>query len=147
VLPYYDNNTNQFINDLYVGSDVLWIGTENGLYNLESNQLNKVSLFNHVSIKSLEGYIDGKLLIGTDNGLFIWNSTSVQVDRITHDSRNAYTLANNIIWRTYVDDKSNIWIGTETGFSIWRPQSKDKYFPIYAFANSNDGNNFYNIFH
>lgn len=146
VLPHYKIQSNQFVNALYVQDNILWIGTENGLYSLSSNTINKNLIFNNVSIKSLEGYQTDQLLIGTDNGLFIWKRDSSYYEKITHDSRNYFSLANNIIWRTFVDQKSNIWVGTEAGFSIWRPQSKEKHFPIYAFSPTNDGNNFYHIY-
>jgi signal transduction histidine kinase/ligand-binding sensor domain-containing protein/CheY-like chemotaxis protein/AraC-like DNA-binding protein len=146
VLPHYRIQSNQFVNALYVQDNTLWIGTENGLYSFSNNAINKNLIFNHVSIKSLEGYQTDQLLIGTDNGLFIWNRGGSYYEKITHDSRNYFSLANNIIWRTFVDKKSNIWVGTEAGFSIWRPQSKEKQFPIYAFSPTNDGNNFYHIY-
>lgn len=145
-LPDYKRQANQFVNSLFVMNDKVWIGTENGLYEYDKANVSKAAWSENIPIKTIVGYSQTQLLIGTDNGLFVLNPTTKSIEKIKHDSRNQLSLANNIIWRMFVDPQQNVWIGTDAGFSIWSPRHQEKSYPIYVFTNRNDGNKFYEIY-
>lgn len=51
----------------------LWIGTEGELICLRYGRAESIPLFQDNSVKSLAFDVDRNLLIGTDNGLYIYN--------------------------------------------------------------------------
>lgn len=76
---------------------------------------------------ALDGY--GQLLVGTDNGLYIYGEDS-PLQHIVHDSRNLQSLSNNIVWTVYADCERNIWLGTDYGISMARCKETLRYVPI-----------------
>ncbi|WP_437922149.1 hybrid sensor histidine kinase/response regulator transcription factor [Sphingobacterium sp. LRF_L2] len=148
-LPDYRNGSNQFVNSILTlpKTETTFIGTEYGLYvydNKDGN-LRKATVLQNHGIKSIIAKDANTLLIGTDDGLFVYRPLENKLSRIKHDSRNNHTLANNIVWSIYKDRSENIWVGTDLGFSLWAKQLVEKRLPIYQFTNSPDGNRFYKI--
>lgn len=95
-----------------------WIGTEGALYCADRSLQNfsKIEALNGNSVKCLDEDQDGNLYIGTDNGLYRMAMNS-SLEHFVHDSRNAATIPNNIVWTCYVDKWQNVWIGTDNGLS------------------------------
>ena len=95
-----------------------WIGTEGALYCADRSLQNfsRIEALNGNSVKCLDEDKDGNLYIGTDNGLYRMAMNS-SLEHFVHDSRNAATIPNNIVWACYVDKWQNVWIGTDNGLS------------------------------
>ena len=88
----------------------LWIGTEGELICLHYGRAESIPLFQDNSVKSLVFDVDKNLLIGTDNGLYIYNPTTGKHSHLFHDSRNSHSLSNNIVWSIFSDKDANIWL-------------------------------------
>lgn len=126
----------------------LWIGTEGELicYKLRYGQTESISLFQDNSVKSLVFDADKNLLIGTDNGLYIYNPATRRHTHLFHDSRNNRSLSNNIVWSIFSDRDSNIWLGTDNGVSLARNTHPYLFIPIWQLTNSGEGNLFYSVY-
>ncbi|MDR2058301.1 MAG: response regulator [Dysgonamonadaceae bacterium] len=163
-LPSDAKRSNQFVNVLLEDTlrKCIWIGTEGMLYKYIPNQ-NRVESFDHFrdnSVKSLA--IDrsvetqtevsigaqklGPLLVGTDNGLYVYNETNNSVQHIVHDSRNDKSLSNNIIWNIFSDREKNVWMGTDYNISLARRNQAFQLIPISQITGKGDGNRFHALF-
>ncbi len=147
-LPFASQKSNQFINSLLIDSlgECLWIGLEGGLlrYKLGDKSFETIDNLTHQSVKSLAFDGHHNLLIGTDNGLFVYDQNS-SVRHILHDSRSDGSLSNNIIWTLFVDRNQNIWFGTDFGISLSHYNQTLRYVTISDFTNTGEGNQFYSI--
>jgi len=148
-LPINRNKNNQFINALLEDTTrhCIWIGTEGNLlkYNLADGKTEQIEMVQDNSVKSLALDGDTSLLIGTDNGLFVYHE-SEPPRHILHDSRNLQSLSNNIIWSVFADRDKNIWLGTDYGISLSRGSRALQYVPIAQITGSGEGNLFYSLF-
>ncbi len=140
--------SNFFVNSLLYdeSKDIIWIGTEGELYtyNHKSDKIDHIEELSNNSIKTLVSDVENRLLIGTDNGLFVYENNTVR--HIKHDSRMSESLANDIIWALYKDYENNIWIGTDYGISLNIYNKYTSYIPVSAITGASDGNHFYSIF-
>ncbi len=148
-LPVNPQKNNQFINVLLEDTirKCLWLGMEGNLlkYDLTSKVVSSIEGFKDNSVKSLALDVGANLLIGTDNGLYIYAENRT-LQHVLHDSRNSNSLCNNIIWNIYKDRNRNIWLGTNYGISLSRNSRLLEYVPIYEISHTGDGNQFYNIY-
>lgn len=140
---------NLFVNALLEDkeSGSLWIGTEGELmrYDLRDGHTEKFESFRHNSIKSLAFDSEKNLLLGTDNGLYIFNVEKRQTIHLRHDSRNVASLPNNIVWSLFADANANVWIGTDNGVSLAKNTRHYRFIPIWQLTDSGEGNRFYSI--
>ena len=147
-LPASRNKSNLFVNSLLEDAvrKCIWIGTEGCLfkYTPADGQIQRIDAFHDNSVKSmaLDGY--GQLLVGTDNGLYIYGEDS-PLQHIVHDSRNLQSLSNNIVWTVYADCERNIWLGTDYGISMARCKETLRYVPISRITGTGEGNQFYSM--
>lgn len=148
-LPRFPGKNNQFVNSLLLDEShqCLWVGMEGGLlkYNWPENSVTKVEGVQDNSVKSLCLDADGRLLAGTDNGLYLY-AEEEPVQHVMHDSRNPNSLQNNIIWNIFSDRSQNIWLGTEAGISLFRNNRAMAFVPISEITGTGDGNQFYSIY-
>ena len=148
-LPSYKGKNNVFINSLLEDPrrSCIWIGTEGSLFQYlpQENVTRQIEVFHDNSIKSLA--LDGNesLLVGTDNGLYVYTDDSTNPQHIVHDSRNIQSLTNNIIWNIFTDAEHNVWLGTDYGISLSRYNSAFQYVPISQITQTGDGNQFYSM--
>ncbi|MBD1427337.1 helix-turn-helix domain-containing protein [Sphingobacterium arenae] len=148
VLPEYREGANQFINSILVfDHEHTYIGTEYGLYLYADGKVRLIEapLLQKLPVKSMAKRDAQTLLIGTDDGLFVYDPQQQKLQRIKHDARNASSLANNIIWSVFTSRTGDVWVGTDLGFSGWTERFREKKFPIYQFTHSSNGNKFYQI--
>ena len=61
---------------------------------------------------------------GRYNGLYIFNKEAYQFYHYQHDPSRQGTIVSNTIHCLYRDRNSNIWIGTNDGISLYRPQQQ-----------------------
>ncbi len=145
-LPVSLGRNNQFVNSLLEDKKrrCIWIGTEGSLYKYDPIRKKAESIegFHDNSVKSLALDGNGQLLVGTDNGFYVY-CEGEELQHIVHDSRNIQSLANNIIWTIFPDKENNIWLGTDYGISMFRHNSVLRYIPISQITGTGEGNQFY----
>ncbi len=123
----------------------VWIGCEGALYNSNLKQHLPIPLLAGNSVKAMTFDKDNNLLIGTDNGLYVY-STLGKAERMIHDARDNYSLSNNIVWSVFRDRWNNIWAGTDNGLSMYYGSSYYSYISIADITQSGEGNCLHNIF-
>ena len=109
----------------------LWIGTEEGLFRWKNNTLEQVpfSSFPASNFINFINYTNGKLYVGTNNGLFILSNLKEQNPRVTN-----YGLADGLvnletnINSSFIDSKGKLWFGTASGLvSYFTSTTAEKY--------------------
>lgn len=138
------NSMNLMVNSLLVDStqQCLWVGTESALfqYSFERKENKRIDKTGSNAIKTLCQDNQGNLLLGTDNGLFIFNLNNNSVEHIVHNTRNHESLINNIIWEIIKDRDGNIWFATDGGISIATLSPKYDFYDISDFIIDGSGN-------
>jgi len=144
-----------FKNSLLVNSlledptrDCIWIGAEGYLfkYTPATKSVERIGEFTGNSVKSLALDQHQNLLLGTDNGLYLYNKEQHVLKHIVHDSRYGKSLTNNIIWSIFVDRQKNAWFGTDYGVSLSKQNKTYRYTPISQITGIGDGNQMQSIF-
>ncbi len=115
--------------------NILWIATDKGLnkFNIKNKNFDLINLYNTESIniakkiKTLKFRIDGSLWIGTyGSGLIKMNpDTFDHVQFLSFKNKNN-TLISNYINILLFDSYDRLWIGTESGLSLFEPE-KNKF--------------------
>lgn len=101
----------------------IWVASNNTLY----NQASKASYLLPVQATISEiAYLAGSVWVGTDNGLFEFNTTTSKYK--SYDSKNS-KLQNNKINFIHADKNNILWIGTDSGYirkdgDSWELQDK-----------------------
>ena len=118
-----------------------WVGTEGALYcaDLQLRHFSKIEELNGNSVKCLAEDNEGKLYIGTDNGLYSLSIHNV-LEHYVHDSRDAASIPNNIVWACFVDKWQNVWIGTDNGLSRLATHTYYEYMPLDKLTFTGEGN-------
>ncbi len=121
----------------------VWVGTAKALYKCDaSRQVQRIALLDGTVIKSITADYDKNLLLGADNGLYIYNPETASFRHIVHDSRYPQSLVDNIIMNIFVDHRKNIWIGTNLGGAIYHHDKAYQFIPISQITGIGDGNYF-----
>lgn len=148
-LPALEGRNNLFVNALCPDSlrQCIWLGVEGALLclNPTTRGVRSIESFRANSVKSLALDESGNLLVGTDNGLYVYSEQDPLL-HFVHDSRNRHSLADNIVWTIFSDRKRNIWLGTDNGVSLSRDRMTMWYVPISEITGTGEGNQFYSIF-
>lgn len=148
-VPSTVNKSNLFVNSLLQDTvrDCIWIGTEGNLfkYTPSSEQIEQIELFRENSVKTMALDQLNNLLVGTDNGLYVYQNDR-DYRHVVHDSRNSTSLSNNIIWTIFTDIEKNIWLGTDYGISLSRYNKNFRYIPISEVTGTGEGNHFYSLY-
>lgn len=143
------HKSNVFVNTLLEdrARHCLWIGTEGNLYKYSgsTSKVERIKGFGDNSVKALETDGQHQLLIGTDNGMYVCDGSNV-TRHIRHDSRNASSLTNDIVWNIFRDRDGNIWMGTDDGLSMAPSKQDATFVPISQITGQGDGNHFYAIY-
>lgn len=98
----------------------IWVGTETNFfcYLKASNCMVSSPLPVSTPIESLQKDSWGNLLLGTINGMYIYDTKSSQIRHCVHSSQNRHSLCNNLVRCCYIDQNGNTWIGTSNGLSL-----------------------------
>ena len=120
----------------------LWIGTsEGGLSVLMKNEKEKgiFKNFSHVpddgtslssnQILSMLEDSSGKLWVGTDAGLNLYDPVNNQFYRFKNNPQTDYSLSNDVIYTIFEDMNHTLWIGTDFGLNFYDP-SNDRFWHI-----------------
>ena len=119
------NNLITYIYSSDSDSQYLWIGTETGLckfnkadYSFEifHSADNKTGLSNS-TIKYIEPLNSYEFLLGTDDGLNIFDTRTNTATTHFHDKHNNLTISDNIVWDIYKDKSGILWFATNNGIA------------------------------
>ncbi len=148
-LPSRRQRSNLFVNALLKDSvrQCIWIGMEGSLlkYTPADEAMESIGGFHDNSVKSLLVDADGQLLIGTDNGLYVYRENT-PLRHVVHDSRDPHSLSDNIVWTLFADRDRNIWLGTDYGVSIMRHDTQLQEIPLAQLTGTGEGNQFYALY-
>lgn len=117
--------------------DNIWSASANALFNLKSK--NSYALPDDgIKIADIT-YLDGSIWIGTNNGLYQFNTTSFKFK--VYDSENS-KLVSNVINFVHADKNRILWVGTDNGYvridgDKWEVQ--DKKIKMLATCENNEG--------
>lgn len=129
---YFNSNnglSHDFITSLNITNNKIWIGTNKGLFylNHKGEDFGEIDGLAHKSITSIAQ--NGSLLwIGTEEGLFK-NSVDSQDAEAPSIYTKAQGLASNHVNSILIWDKTNIWVGTRNGISVY-DASTDVFQPV-----------------
>ena len=115
----YDSNSLVMLED---SEHALWMGTwECGLQKID-RYTGKAITYLHPSegkgathIHSLMEYAPHQLLIGSDDGLLLFNTLTCEHQLFTEDETNPYSLSNRFVYPIVKDREGGIWVGTYYG--------------------------------
>jgi ligand-binding sensor domain-containing protein/signal transduction histidine kinase len=120
----------------------LWIGTDDGGLCLLKREHTQKGIFqrfihnpndrNSISsnrVLSLLQDSSGKLWIGTDMGLNLFDPVNSQFYRFKNNPKNEFSLSNNVIYSLYEDINHTLWIATDYGLNFY-DQSNDRFWHI-----------------
>ncbi|HYC87477.1 MAG TPA: two-component regulator propeller domain-containing protein, partial [Chryseosolibacter sp.] len=102
---------------------LLWVGTETGLvrFNRITNSFqhftSKTSGFSNEVIKNIYTAPDGRLWLGTDFGLNIFDPATGTNTALFHNPKISYSIPNNVIWEIFEDTGGVVWLVTSNGLS------------------------------
>lgn len=124
----------------------IYVGTEDALYSYtpSSEVWEKNLLVSGGSVKSLAHGNDGRLLVGTDHGLFDLSGGSFR--HFFHNIREDESISNSEIWCVLSDDSGYIWAGHEVGFSVASARATFRTVRLSAITGSGEGNDLHNIY-
>ncbi len=101
----------------------IWVASSNALY----NQASKASFPLPIQANISEiAYLEGSIWVGTDNGLFEFNTTTSKFK--VYDNKNSKLRSNKINF-VHADKNNILWIGTDSGYirkegDNWEQQDK-----------------------
>lgn len=142
ILPEKDKMVNSLFWDK--NTSAVWVGTEGSLFrydlysrNIEYQKDLPVNSFKSISVDALSN-----IVLGTDNGIYVYNPLTKIYKKTIHDSRNTQSLCNDVIWCIFRDNSDNLWFGTDHGLALASAKSAYKFIHISELTNSGEGNRF-----
>lgn len=122
--PSLQNNLIMDIKPSGVSDSLIWVGTETGLayvhiYTGEHKLFNNDNTgFSNEVIKSIYFHEDGKLWLGTDFGINIFDPETNSCEVLYHNPKLSFSVGNNVIWQIFEDSGGVIWFVTSNGLSL-----------------------------
>jgi signal transduction histidine kinase/ligand-binding sensor domain-containing protein/DNA-binding response OmpR family regulator len=126
------NSISQIAGFQYKGKNVLWIGTQNGLYKMDMTSQkfkhylpsNKDFPYNYIEAMVVDS--SGMLWLGcTEGGLYKFNPETEQFTNFLHDPNNPNSLNDNRVTSLFLDKSGILWIGTfYRGLSRFDPKKE-----------------------
>lgn len=124
----------------------VWLGTtENGLYKINLNNgsseyfsanKTKGQYLLHNMVHSVAEDHQGRVWIGTENGLCIWSPYTETFDYYQYDIHNTDGLNTNPIYDIFCDRDGNMWLGTYFGgINFW--SSEEEFFKVWQAGTGN----------
>ena len=137
-----DTKSSYFISSIMQHSkNTLLLGTDRGLvyFNVNSKKVSRpeknTSRLFRARINTLEKGVNGEVIFGTNNkGVGLISSKSDLVGNYQTNHTGAETLVSNTIYSLFLDNKKNLWIGTNKGVS--RVDNNQAIFSLYKEGNN-----------
>jgi ligand-binding sensor domain-containing protein/serine phosphatase RsbU (regulator of sigma subunit) len=147
-LQYFVNDPNKLnalthniVYSLFIDkSDILWIGTLNGIskLDLKKKKFNLYRKSNSPNSINLTDNEDGLIWIGTwGAGLNLFNRKTGQIIHYTSKYQDYRNIPNDFVHVVFKDEQKRIWIGTRNGLCIFDPKTKRFTDYRHIFQNSN----------
>ncbi len=140
------HSRNLFVNCLLVdrARGCVWAGLEGGLLNIDpgTGSITSIPQFGESTVKTMCHDGSGNIIIGTDNGLFVFDGTG-PARHYLQDTRLPNSLPNNTVWALCRDRDGNIWLGTDYGAAIMPGSGRQGFTPLYTITGSGEGNRLY----
>lgn len=122
----------------------LWVGTGPSLIRVDLTTWELTMVRDFPVVKTLCRDQDGNLLLGTDNGLFVYNQKN-EISHVVHDARNNTSLPGDVVWAIFKDKDNNVWLGTDDGLSMSAHNKMLKSFFLPSITRSGNGNQIFHI--
>lgn len=107
----------------------LWFGTEEGLFRIKNNNVEKIELLPDPGSNFIDFmYVrDNQLYVGTNNGLFVLSDIQLESPKIERFGvqEGVLDLETNLN-SGFFDNKSDFWFGTASGLVCYRPSNEQK---------------------
>jgi len=145
--PYLDQNNREPFKEEAVTaitwSDAgrMYVGTEkSGLFDVDLIQRNqqKVDLSRGsdrpIFVRCLYPYAGDEVWVGTETGIYIYNSARKTYRQLRHDPSDPYSIADNAIYSLYRDREGGMWVGSYFGGVNYYPK-QTSYFEKYYQTN------------
>ncbi|GHU76102.1 hybrid sensor histidine kinase/response regulator [Bacteroidia bacterium] len=87
---------------------------------------------NQLFVRDIIRLSDTELCIGSESGVFYYNTQSRTIQNILHDPYDSYSLSDNAVYSLYKDREGGLWIGTYFGgVNYYPPQHTpfERYYP------------------
>jgi len=108
----------------------LWLGADKKLYryDLNTKEFEYKPIASENTINSITVDSSGYIWVGTDNGVHTFNAVTGQQENLIQSTRSS----KYVVWAVFEDQKKNIWLGTESGLSVYR---NDPYVQVLRWKN------------
>lgn len=155
----YSRRTHKLTHVLHGGSDVtnvysmhydaaarcVWIGADERLLRCDARTaaVTECPGMANLVVKSVtRDTRSGDLLLGTESGLVAYNPASGKCLRMEHDTHDAMSLGNNVVFQVIVGSHGNVFVATGNGLSITNSAPYYKETRLADFVESKEGNTF-----
>ena len=113
----------------------LWFGTQGGLaryngydFRIFNNAPFDSNSLSHNLIQTMTSDPDGRIWIGTYDGLNLFDPVTERFTRYSHVPGDPSTLSNNIVVSIFIDSRGRLWAGTLNGLNLMRPDGSFRRF-------------------
>lgn len=128
------------------GNGQLWVGSATAVTRIDTKSGEKRLSMPMPVAKCMLRTDDSKLLIGTDDGLYMAAPDGTRTERIAHDARYSSSLAGNAVWSIFKDRDGNIWTGTDAGISLIKADGAMTVYPLPVITGYGNGNRLTTVF-
>ena len=101
-----------FINGLLCDRDQIWVCTNQGLFQYDTQGQMLKKWKENLSFNSISKDRKGKIWISSYEGLYSLQDQELKLEMNTESG-----LKSNVIWPIFEDNSGNLWVGTENGLS------------------------------
>ncbi|WP_177428707.1 hybrid sensor histidine kinase/response regulator [Candidatus Venteria ishoeyi] len=140
-LDYFDPDTDSFIHydvdakhiaaiaedaqgNLWLGADgggLIYFQPDSGAYHSYQHEAENIRSLSSNAVLSLEIDNQGRLWIGTAQGLNLFHPDSKDFSRYLHNPDDPFSLGNSVVRSIRADTNDGLWLGTPKGLDYFKP--------------------------